>query len=85
MDAKTLKVISELMDKLSGEMEHSPEDLGERLGRKKPSVENVEDSTEEAAVELHEEMMDDEKEEEYEQPSSPDDALKKRVQALRSK
>lgn len=36
MDAKELKIIKELMDQLSGEMEYTPDDLESRLGRKKP-------------------------------------------------
>lgn len=36
-----LKLISQLMDQLQGEMEYDEDDLASRLGRKKPGIEMV--------------------------------------------
>jgi hypothetical protein len=41
MDDRKMQIIQELMDQLQDEMKYSPDDLGERLGRKKPELEVV--------------------------------------------
>lgn len=38
MESRKMEIIKQLMDQLQEEMEYSPDDLGARLGRKKPDA-----------------------------------------------
>lgn len=96
MDRKELDLIAQLMEELQGQMEDSHDDFDERLGRKKPDLEilkvegkdvrpEIEESDEHEMSESpefeageEEGMMEDEE-------SSPEEALKKRIMALRGK
>lgn len=72
MDSKKFEIICELMDELKEEMQYGSDELGERLGRKKPEVEV-------AKVEIEAEPFGDSEEIEVD----PDDELKDRLMKLR--
>lgn len=71
MNERKLEIIKQLMAELESEMQHSCDDLGERLGRPKAEV----------AVEM-EEPMEGELAMEGEM-ESPDDKFKQRIMKLR--
>jgi hypothetical protein len=67
-----LKMIAELMDNLSEEMEYSPDEFDSRLGKKKPvSIEVMEIEAKPDLKSLKEKLMDKESEEE-EMPMLPE-------------
>lgn len=73
-----LKIIMDLMEQLQDEMKYSEDDLGERLGREKPKREvDVLKVEGEIPEEMDEMSMDEE------EPSSPEDDLKRRLLKLR--
>lgn len=94
-----LKLISQLMDQLQGEMEYDEDDLSSRLGRKKPEVEvlkiegkmpmkDLEKAEEMAGSDLHSDMEMGEDPEHAamvmgEEALSPEEELKKRLMKLR--
>lgn len=80
MEEKSMEIIKQLMEELQEQMAYSEDDLGERLGRKKPEVEVMKIEAEGEPMmegEMDEEMPMDGMEE------SPEDKFKKRLMSLR--
>lgn len=78
MDERKFEIIKKLMDELQSEMGHSPEDLGERLGRPKPDGVSIEIESVDPEMELEDEMeMGDE------MAVGPEEKLKQRLLKLR--
>lgn len=86
-DKLELKLISQLMDQLQGEMQYGEDDFSSRLGRKKPGVEVVKiegDMMPKKSMEGMEEMSDHDMDEDMEMgKDSPEDELKKRLMKMR--
>ncbi len=72
MNDRKMEIIKELMDQLQEEMGHSPDELSERLGRPKPSLEVVSMEADGGG----EDMMGDEEEMEMDDPA---EKLKQRL------
>lgn len=85
MDHKELEIIEQLMEQLRDEMEYSPEDLEERLGRKKPEVEIVKMEGKLPLDEESEEEMSPLEDDLMSEPQSPEEKLKARLMKLRGK
>lgn len=96
MHDEKMRIISELMEELQDMMGYSPDDLGERLGRKKPDVEVVSVSSEGPMEGMEEKLGmdldgDQEAGEDAEHASevmggemeSPEEKLKQRLMKLR--
>lgn len=93
MDSKKeLMMIKELMEKLIDEMEPSPDDFDERLGRSKPEIKSVQIEgvipADEDMLPMEDDMdseMDDmvDEDEDMMVEESPEEALKRRIEKLR--
>lgn len=83
MDNKQMQIIQELMEELQETMQYSEDDLGERLGREKPTAVKMEIEAEPLGMDHmgEDEEMEMGMEEGLE--SSPEDSLKKRLMKLR--
>lgn len=86
-----MQIIVELMEQLQEEMDPGADELGMRLGRKKPEVEVVSMEVEDPAMEAEEEMLGADLDGDMEMGEDPEhaakvmgeDSLKKRLMKLR--
>lgn len=88
MDKDKLKMIMELMEELTNEMELGEDDFSERLGRKKPEPEVSVMIESEEELPLDEEDLEGEAHEQDEEleemiEESPEDKLKSRILKMR--
>lgn len=79
MDTKKFEIIMQLMEELKEEMQPSGDELGMRLGRKKPEVDAVKMEIEAEPMEIGE----DEGDEMAMMEEGPEDALKSRIMKMR--
>ena len=81
MEENKFDVIMKLMEELKSEMQYSPDEIGERLGRKKPEIEVVKIEGEIPMEGMEEEMPEMGM---MEEELSPADKLKKRLSKIRA-